>query len=112
MSIGDNIRKLRFKSKMSQREVSFLLGIDKNTYCSWENNITDVKAYFIPKLAEVFNVNINDLFGLDIKAEISLTKQTSYCNSNCNCIVINLPDKESVNLLAQALQSKLDRLDK
>lgn len=36
MIVANNIRKLRKISKMSQQEVSDMLGVDRNTYASWE----------------------------------------------------------------------------
>lgn len=61
--IGENLRKLRVsKTNFSQREVAELLNVDRNTYSKWENNETDVKSEYLPKLAETFKVEIGDLF--------------------------------------------------
>lgn len=61
--IGENLRKLRtLKTNFSQREVAEILGVDRNTYSKWENNETDVKSEYIPKLAEAFKVEIGQLF--------------------------------------------------
>ena len=46
MSIGDNLRIVRNKKNISQREIADFLGIDRKTYVSWEsgavNQIIDV----------------------------------------------------------------------
>lgn len=61
--IGENLRKLRtLKTNFSQREVAEILGVDRYTYSKWENNETDVKSEYIPKLAEAFKVEIGQLF--------------------------------------------------
>lgn len=61
--IGENLRKLRtLNTNFSQREVAELLGVDRNTYSKWENNETDVKSEYLPKLAETFKIEIDDLF--------------------------------------------------
>ena len=62
MAIGTNLRKLRNKTKLSQQEVADMLGLDRSTYINWENETSDVKSQYIPKLAEIFKVNIDDLF--------------------------------------------------
>ena len=60
--IGENLRKLRVsKTNFSQREIAELLGVDRNTYSKWENNETDVKSEYLPKLAETFQVDIGEL---------------------------------------------------
>ena len=61
--IGENLRKLRaIKTNYSQREIAELIGVDKNTYSKWENNEAAVKSEYLPKLAEMFKVEIGDLF--------------------------------------------------
>ena len=60
MGVGVNLKKRRSKTKYSQRDMADLLGIDKNTYANWENEVTDVKSEFIPKLATIFEVDIED----------------------------------------------------
>lgn len=67
MRLGQNLRKLRSKTKYSQLYISDLLGIDRNTYANWENEKNDVKSDFIPKLANIFNVEIAVLFEEETK---------------------------------------------
>ena len=62
MGVGVNLKRIRGKTKYSQRDIADLLGVDKNTYANWENEVTDVKSEFIPKLATIFDVEIKDLF--------------------------------------------------
>ncbi len=62
MSIGTNLRKLRNRTKLSQRDVADRLGIDRNTYANWENEYNDIKSEYIPSLADIFNVEISELF--------------------------------------------------
>lgn len=66
MRLGQNLRKLRSKTKYSQLYISDLLGIDRNTYANWENEKNDVKSEYIPKLAKIFNVEIAVLFEEEI----------------------------------------------
>lgn len=62
MSLGQNLRKLRSKTKYSQQDIADLLEIDRNTYANWENEKNDVKSEYIPKLAKIFKVEIAILF--------------------------------------------------
>lgn len=66
MGLGQNLRKLRSKTKYSQQDIADLLKIDRNTYANWENEKNDLKSEFIPKLANIFNVEIAVLFEEEI----------------------------------------------
>lgn len=68
MGLGQNLRKLRSKTKYSQQDLSDLLEIDRNTYANWENEKNDVKSEYIPKLAKIFKVEIALLFEEEINA--------------------------------------------
>ena len=58
MSIGDNLRVIRAKRGVSQLEAADFVGVDRKTYVSWEEDKADVKSSYIPKLAELFDVEI------------------------------------------------------
>lgn len=58
MAIGTNLKKLRSNTKYSQQDIADFLEIDRVTYANWENETTDVKSQYIPKLAEIFGVTI------------------------------------------------------
>ncbi len=56
---------------LSQQAVADLVGITKTTYYKWETNQTDIKASFLPKLAEVFGVDISALFPPDLTVTVN-----------------------------------------
>lgn len=62
MQIYQNLQKLRKINKLTQQEVAEYLEIKPNTYGAWEANKTSPSAYYLPKLAKLFKVTINDLF--------------------------------------------------
>ena len=108
MGVGVNLKRIRGKTKYSQRDIADLLGVDKNTYANWENEVTDVKSEFIPKLATIFDVEIKDLFESKSTIEINFNKQVHKGRSTNNSVVIVMPDKESVEKLVGVLKERLD----
>ena len=62
MGVGINLRRLRSKTKFSQQDIAEMLDLDRGTYINWENETSDIKSQYIPKLAEILGVEIQDLF--------------------------------------------------
>ncbi|GAA5091875.1 hypothetical protein GCM10023210_20040 [Chryseobacterium ginsengisoli] len=118
MGVGTNLKRLRSKTKFSQQEIADMLGIDRNTYTNWENESTDIKSQFIPKLAEIYEVSILDLFDNQ--------KDTTYNNlENAELkdnsigqkdiqqgIIINITDSEAAKVLAAQLEELIKNLKK
>jgi transcriptional regulator with XRE-family HTH domain len=107
MSIGINLRRLRAKTKLSQKDVANQLGIDRNTYANWESESNDIKSEYIPELAKVFNVGIGELFREKLSEIIINQQNTDNKEHSVNGIILLLTDKESVNKLVEVLQSRL-----
>lgn len=107
MIVGNNLRRLRIKSKKSQQNIADLLEIDRRTYIKWENKENDVKSEYIPKLAKIFNVEIKELFS-DSKSSIQINQESKENKDNSiNGVVFVLTDKESINRLAEVLKINL-----
>ena len=110
MSIGTNIKKFRNKTRYSQKDMADFLGVDKNTYANWENESNDIKSEHIPKLAEIFGVEIQDLFENNSKKlEVNFNKQVQKGKSTNNSVVIVMPDKESVEKLVKVLKENFEK---
>jgi len=108
MKIGRNLINLRNKNNFDQKEVSDFLGIDRKTYANWEADKTPIKSSYIPKLAEFFKVEINDLFS--DKSDRIVINQHNTDNKDSsvnNGIVILLTDKEAVNELVNVLKGRI-----
>ena len=106
--ISKNLNRLRrnHPKKYTQAEVASLLGIEQNTYSKWESGINDVKSIHIPKIAEIFDVDIADLFKTDKKEGVNI-KQIYNNNETAkggNNIVLVLPDQTSVDKVVEALK--------
>lgn len=107
MGVGANIKKLRSKTKYSQQNIADMLGVDKNTYANWESEANDIKSDHLPKIAEIFEVEIQDLFKNKMsKVEINFNKQINTDSPINNNVVLVLPDKESVEKLMAMFKDK------
>lgn len=112
MGVGTNIKRLRNKTKLSQQEIADMLGLDRSTYINWENEISDIKSQYIPKLAEIFNVDIRDLFEDELK-NINITNNTFENKDNStsgNIIVFNISDKEVTEKLSSQIEELIKSL--
>ncbi|MBX2949287.1 MAG: helix-turn-helix transcriptional regulator [Crocinitomicaceae bacterium] len=114
MALGENIKRIRTKStKYSQQDMADFLGVDRNTYANWERGENDIKSEFIPKLAELFGVNIEDLFSSDKSTNVSITQQHNEGkdNSILNGAIIVITDKDAVYKLAEVIQENIKKQD-
>lgn len=71
MGVGTNLKRLRTKTKFSQQDIADQLNIDRVTYANWENETFDVKSQYIPKLADIFEVEIHELFKDNQKIQVT-----------------------------------------
>ena len=114
MSIGKNLRRLRAKRKISQQEVADQLGIDRVTYINWENETFDVKSQYIPKLADIFEVEISELFKdnqkIQVNNNINKDKADGVEVQKGNVVIniINLTDENSANKLKEEIEKILN----
>ena len=107
MKIGKNLINLRNKNNATQQEVADFLEVDRKTYVGWEADRAQVKSSYIPKLAEFFQVEINDLFREDFNRIVINQQNTDNKDNSINGIVILLTDKESVSELVNVLKGRL-----
>lgn len=105
--LSKNLRYLREnKTNLSQREVADLLNVAPHTYGSWENGKTDVKSDFIPKIDEIFNVDIKELYEDYKNIKIRNLKKASDNASN-NGFVIVLTNPDDVQKIAEILKNAI-----
>lgn len=65
-SIGENLRKLRLKSDLTQKELATQLGFSESTISSWERGRTEIDSSSIKQIANFFNVSLDYLYnGID-----------------------------------------------
>ena len=59
--IGENIKKYRKKTKLSQRDFAKLLNVANGTISMWENNLRAPDLETIKKISALFNIPTSDL---------------------------------------------------
>lgn len=71
MSMAENIKALRTKKGIDQKELGKLLGITGKTISSWECGRTEPRAAAIAKMAEIFGCSQHDIItggnGIEVK---------------------------------------------
>jgi transcriptional regulator with XRE-family HTH domain len=109
MSVGTNLKKLRSKTKYSQQDIADMLNVDRLTYVNWENETTDIKSGYIPKLADIFGVKIEDLFETSTSI---VGVNNDYSTGGQHGIIINLSDKDLAEKLSVQIQELIKNLKK
>lgn len=102
MSVGRNIKRLRNRVGKSQQEVADLLNIDRKTYAKWEAEACEVKSNYIPQLADIFEVEITDLFK-EKTTKINISpkfKENHFING-----ILILTDKDALDKLMEVLNN-------
>ena len=64
MEIGNKIKKLRYKSSITQEQLAERLGVSAQAVSKWENDVAMPDISLLPGIAEIFGVSIDDLFDL------------------------------------------------
>lgn len=59
------LKEFRKKARVTQAEIAELVGVNQNTYSYWENGKTKIDNATLSKLADYFNVSIDELLGRD-----------------------------------------------
>lgn len=108
MSVGNNIKVLRNRSKKSQQEIADMLDVDRKTYAKWESDECEIKSSYIPKLADIFDVEIADLFEKELP-KVNINPVFNENNNSVNTAIIILTDKEAVEKLVEMLGSTIKR---
>lgn len=65
MIFPERLKQLRQKKGLTQQEIAELLGVKRNTYSDWENGKTEPNFETLLKLADLFEVSLDWLFGRD-----------------------------------------------
>lgn len=67
LNIGENIKKLRAEKGVTQEQLADHLSITYQSVSKWERGETSPDLYFIPKIADFFDISIDELFLPNLK---------------------------------------------
>lgn len=89
IKVGNNIKSIRKRKKLSQKDMAKILNIPCSTYSNYENNNREPNAKLLNKIAEVLNVNITELLSLSHSEKNNVTYPNKYlCDDTCTIQVI------------------------
>lgn len=75
-TLGMMIASLRKENRMTQLELAEKLGVTDKAVSKWERNISFPDVNTLPKLAEVFDISVDEL--MQVKAESQNEKNKNY----------------------------------
>lgn len=64
--LGENIRRLRIKNNMTQRELAWHLQVSVQAVSKWETAKGYPDLTLILPIAELFSVSLDELFGREV----------------------------------------------
>lgn len=67
VTIGEKILLLRRKRKVFQEELAEAIGCRQTNISNWENERCEPSVYYLIKLADFFNVSLDELCCRDFK---------------------------------------------
>ena len=65
LNVGENIRRLRRAADMTQEQLADKLGVAYQSVSRWENQTTYPDIEFLPALAGIFGVTVDELLSSD-----------------------------------------------
>ena len=78
MKLGNNIKKFRNLKKMTQDELADLLGTTSKSISRWEQDITYPDITMLPIIANVFNITVDELLGVEKIKQEEYIKELTY----------------------------------
>ena len=74
---SENLKTLRMQKGMSQEILAQRLNVVRQTISKWEKGLSVPDAEMLTELAELFNVSVSDLLGMEIKDEKKMDEVAS-----------------------------------
>ncbi len=104
MTFGTKLRKHREKRRLSQREVAEQLDIAQATYCNWEMDVSSCRVDYLPKLAQVLDVDIMEL--LPEGTVVKVMNNQNQKNHDTSVVGFEVTMSDSRALYVELLSSK------
>ena len=102
LNIGENIRRLRRAADMTQEQLADKLGVAYQSVSRWENGTTYPDMEFLPVLAGIFGVTVDELIGMEEskKKEQIIERFREYHN----LCYSDTPDRDAIVALIRELK--------
>lgn len=75
-SLGKRLRQLRQNYRLKQDQVANWIGVNKNTICSYENDVRQPSYEILVKLAGIYRVSTDYLLGCESKRTVDVSGLT------------------------------------
>jgi transcriptional regulator with XRE-family HTH domain len=122
MELPKKLKLIRTLKNWTQEEVADKLGISTHAYAKIERGETDVNFSRLQQIAEVMNIELSQLFGLDEKSVFTfISDQNNHYNNQCvdNNWNVNSSSNDQIeckhqlekaNLMLEQQQKEIDYL--
>jgi len=99
-TFGERLAEFRKKCNMTQEDVGDKLGVSAQAVSKWENDTTLPDPMMLKKLADLYNVSLNDVYGVEQEGPRVMMGQTKDINQMLLRVIVNTikGDKVRVNL--------------
>lgn len=75
-SLGKRLRQLRQNYRLKQDQVANRIGVNKNTICSYENDVRQPSYEILVKLAAIYRVSTDYLLGCESRRMVDVSGLT------------------------------------
>ena len=99
MTIGEKLKELRLKNKMSQEELATKLGVTRQAVSKWEQNLALPDTNNLISIAKIFNVKVDELVNYNTelsndKTSVDGIKNNDNSSSNSETNLVKNGNKE------------------
>lgn len=85
-TLGEKIQEFRKQAGLSQEKLAEAVGVSRQAVTKWESNNSAPSTDNLFQLAEIFNISLNELTGIDKEDSVPV-KSPSSVNSNTCCVI-------------------------
>lgn len=84
-NLGERLKMLRKINDLTQEELSDYIGVSPQAVSRWETGVTSPDISALPQLAEIFNITVDELLGVDDKRkEAEIADVIASCEKRIN----------------------------
>lgn len=76
--LSANLKALRKQVKMTQAQISKVIGVTRSAYAYYENGTTNPKLETLKKIATAFNVEVDDILNKNFSSDNDVSQKETY----------------------------------